>query len=160
MAKHSKQFGRMGAIAAICVLASWNSPALAQDESSLMIEPPEAAMPMPADAEPMPLAEPAAPPAIQLVTPRIAYRTHLGARRMLRRNAPVNVSVVAEHPDPCVNCAVEVPLCITCCCTGEPVMTSHCGLLGRGVVEYCWSCGFSATVVFRARGDVVVHYRG
>ena len=160
MTKHWQRLGQLAAIVAGCGLAAASMTALAQEESSVVVEPPQAVMPAPADAELMPGAVPAAPPASQLATPHIAYRTHLGARRMLRRNAPINVSVVAEHPDPCIDCAVEVPLCIPCCCTGEPVVTSHRGLLGRGVVEYCWSCGFRAEVVFRNRGDMVVHYRG
>jgi hypothetical protein len=79
---------------------------------------------------------------------------------MLRCQAQVAMTMVADNPADCVACPVEVPLCIPCCCTDAPTVTSRCGLLGRGIVEYCWSCGFTATVVFRASGDVVVHYRG
>ncbi len=41
-----------------------------------------------------------------------------------------------------------------------PCVTSECGLLGRGKVEYCWENGFSATVVFKGCGEIAVHYRG
>jgi hypothetical protein len=37
-------------------------------------------------------------------------------------------------------------------------MTSYCGLLGRGVVVYCYECGLEIEVKFRLRGDVEVEY--
>lgn len=90
--------------------------------------------------------------------PCIGYRTHLSARRMLRCTGEKPVVVMAKNPIDC--CDYEVPLCIPCCCEGTPCVTSDCGILGRAKVEYCWDCGFSATVVFRARGDIMVNYRG
>jgi hypothetical protein len=146
------RIGRLVAAAAVCLLANWNLPAVGAEESSMLVDEQVDVMPMPAyEAE----------PAMAVTTAcDISYRTHRSARRMLRCQAAVPFNVIAEHPDPCACCAVEVPLCIPCCCTGAPAVTSDCGILGRGKVEYCWPCGFSATVVFRARGDVVVHYRG
>jgi hypothetical protein len=67
--------------------------------------------------------------------------------------------MVTKNPADC--CLYEIPLCVPACCEGEPTVTSGCGLLGRGVVEYCWPCGFSATVKFRhVLGDVKVDYDG
>jgi hypothetical protein len=39
-------------------------------------------------------------------------------------------------------------------------MHSYCGLGGRGVVEYCWPCGFEVKVRFRNIGDIRVDYEG
>jgi hypothetical protein len=150
----------MGAIVAGCVLASWNLLATAQQDASVLVEQPEATMPAPPETAPAVEAAPAESPAVCCPAPCINYRTHLRARRMLRCQAQVQVAMLADNPADCVNCPVVVPLCIPACCTGEPVVTSHCGLLGRGIVEYCWPCGFSAEVAFRARGDIMVHYRG
>lgn len=92
--------------------------------------------------------------------PRIDYRTHRSARKMLRCQGDMQTVVVAENPADCCACPVEVPMCIPACCTGLPSWTSDRGLLGRGIVEYCWPCGFSAKVVFKHNGDIKVRYRG
>jgi hypothetical protein len=113
--------------------------------------------PMPAPAGPQPLALPARDPNIR-PTPPIDYDTHHSARRMYR-SGQIQMAVVTQ--DPADGCCYEIPLCIPACCTGEPTVSSGHGLLGRGIVEYCWPCGFKAKVKFRhVLGDVKVEYEG
>ena len=58
-------------------------------------------------------------------------------------------------------CYYEIPLCVPGCCVGEPTVSGGRGIFGRGIVEYCWSCGFRAEVKFRhILGDVKVEYEG
>ena len=174
--------GRLALLVACGALVAWAGQAVAQDESSVMVAPTPApaeateapAMPAPATTTPAPAAEsapttapapaattepvPAAEPA-DLLTPCIDYRTHHSAKKLLRCNPQVKVVMVAQNPADC--CLYEVPLCIPCCCEGEPCVTSECGILGRGIVTYTWPCcGFEAKVVIKDCGDVTVHYRG
>jgi hypothetical protein len=113
--------------------------------------------PMPAPAEapaPTPLVrDPNVHPA-----PPIVYDTDHDARKMYRSG---QVQLVMVTQDPSDGCCYEIPLCIPACCVGEPRISGGRGLLGRGVVEYCWSCGFKAKVKFRhVLGDVKVEYEG
>lgn len=88
--------------------------------------------------------------------PPIKYHAGRRARRMLRCQEQVELVMVTKNPADC--CLYEIPLCLPACCEGQPLMRERRGLFGRGVVEYCWSCGFTATVKFRLRGDVKVDY--
>jgi hypothetical protein len=112
--------------------------------------------------EPMP-----APEAVEVSevevrpTPPIVYDTDRDARRMYRSSGEVELVMVTQNPAD--GCFYEIPLCIPACCVGEPTVNSGRGLLGRGVVEYCWpSCGFRAIVKFRqiVHCDVKVEYEG
>jgi hypothetical protein len=97
--------------------------------------------------------------AIVRPTPHITTDTDRGARRMYRESGEVELVMVVKNPAD--GCLYEIPLCVPACCTGEPVMNEWRGLFGRGVVEYCWDCGFRATVKFRhILGDVKVEYDG
>jgi hypothetical protein len=89
--------------------------------------------------------------------PRIVYDTDRDARRMYGSGS-VNLIMVTQNPAD--HCLYEIPLCIPACVTGEPRVSSYCGLFGRGVVEYCWPNGFEAKVKFRNIGDVRVDYEG
>jgi hypothetical protein len=92
-------------------------------------------------------------------TPPIEYDTDGDARRMYRRTGEVHLVMVAQNPAD--GCFYEIPLCVPACCTGEPLISSGQGIFGRGVVEYCWACGFRAEVKFRhVLGDVKVEYEG
>jgi hypothetical protein len=94
-------------------------------------------------------------------TPPIVYDTDRDARRMYRSSGEVELVMVTQNPAD--GCFYEIPLCIPACCVGEPTVSSGRGLLGRGVVEYCWpSCGFRAIVKFRqiVHCDVKVEYEG
>jgi hypothetical protein len=164
------------AIVAICCAVSYANRSGAAEEKSMVVQPPAnapapvAEMPGPVAPAPVPAQQgpaadasaPAAAPASAAeccVTPCIEYRTHLSARRMLRCTSQIQVTMAVDNPADCKCCKIEVPMCIPCCCTGEPTVCSDCGILGRGIVEYCWPCGFKAKVVFRPTlGDVVVHY--
>jgi hypothetical protein len=78
---------------------------------------------------------------------------------MYRSSGEVHLMMMVKNPAD--GCVYEIPLCIPACCTGEPTMEEWCGLFGRGVVEYCWECGFTAKVIFRhVIGDVKVEYDG
>ena len=85
------------------------------------------------------------------------HRIGLSARRAYRCQSSVPVTMCVKNPADCCHYAVE--FCLPCCCVGEARLCSaECGLLGRGVVTYQWDCGLCAKVIFRARGDVVIHY--
>jgi hypothetical protein len=67
--------------------------------------------------------------------------------------------MIAQNPAD--GCYYEIQMCIPACCVGEPKVSGGRGLLGRGVVEFCWECGFRAEVKFRRiLGDVKVEYEG
>jgi hypothetical protein len=91
-------------------------------------------------------------------TPHVVYDTDSDARRMYACYGSVDMIMVTQNPAD--KCFYEIPLCIPACCVGEPTMSSKCGLFGRGVVTYCWPCGFEAIVKFRNIGDVRVDYEG
>ena len=121
-----------------------------------------------ADGEPMPMPAPAGQPSpapAPLVrdpnihpAPPIVYDTDHDARKMYRSG---QIQLVVVTQDPSDGCLYEIPLCIPACCTGEPRIKGGRSLLGRGVVEYCWACGFKAKVKFRhVLGDVKVEYEG
>jgi hypothetical protein len=88
----------------------------------------------------------------------IKYDTDRSARRMYACSGSFNVIMVACNP--ANGCLYEIPLCIPGCCAGEPTVSNRRGLFGRGIVEYCWPCGFSAEVKFRNIGDIKVDYDG
>jgi hypothetical protein len=91
--------------------------------------------------------------------PPIEYDTDGDARGMYRKSGEVNLVMITQNPAD--GCYYEIPLCIPACCTDEPRISGGRGILGRGVVEYCWECGFRAEVKFRHRlGDVKVEYEG
>jgi hypothetical protein len=159
MRSNWKAIGVIAAIA-ICSAAGYATRTGAAEEKSMVVPPPANAPTQPAMEMPMPTMSPAAAATDECCeAPCIKYWTHLGARLMLRCNSEIQVTMSVDNPADCKSCKIEVPMCIPCCCTGEPTVTSDCGLLGRGIVEYCWPCGFRATVVFRPTlGDVMVHY--
>jgi hypothetical protein len=111
--------------------------------------------------EPMPAPEPGLiveSPEVRPVPP-IEYDSDGDARDMYRESGEVKILMVTQNPAD--GCYYEIPLCIPGCCVGEPRMSGGRGLLGRGVVEYFWECGFRAEVKFRhILGDVKVEYEG
>ncbi len=157
-------------IAAACGLAICMSYAAAQEQSVLVppqVTPPTPLPAMPSPAQPQlnetmpPQNTPAVVVSEPVVHPAPPIVTHasLSARRMYRCHE--EVSLVMATMDPVTCCVYEIPLCVPACCTGAPTISSRNGLLGRGVVEYCWPCGFSAKVKFRhVLGDVKVEYDG
>ena len=118
--------------------------------------PPPAAQPLVAEED---IPAPDATDAMVRPTPPISTDTDRDARRMYRDSGEVELVMVVKNPAD--GCLYEIPLCVPACCTGEPTMEEWRGLFGRGVVEYCWECGFTATVKFRhILGDVKVEYDG
>jgi hypothetical protein len=92
-------------------------------------------------------------------TPPIEYDTDGDARDMYRATGEIELVMVTQNPAD--GCYYEIPMCIPGCCEGEPRVSSGRGIFGRGVVEYCWECGFRAEVRFRhILGDVKVDYEG
>lgn len=90
--------------------------------------------------------------------PNIHHKYRLTARRALRCQGSVKVCMHVVNPA-CCGCPVEIPMCIPCCCTEPPKVSSDCGLFGRGIVCFDWPCcGYSARVVFRHTGDIKVVY--
>jgi hypothetical protein len=117
-----------------------------------------------AQAEPMPAPEGQSVDAPSIRDPNvrpappIEYDTDKDARKMYRTG---QVQLVMVTQDPSDGCLYEIPMCIPACCTGEPKISRGRGIFGRGVVEYCWACGFKAEVKFRhLLGDVKVEYEG
>ena len=84
---------------------------------------------------------------------------HVGARRFARcHRGMMHAKLEVTNPADCDGCYYWVSAKVPACCEGEPSRSGRVGILGRGVVEYRWSCGWTVKVVFRSRGDVVVHY--
>jgi hypothetical protein len=114
--------------------------------------------------EPMPAPQPEvivdAPEYEVRPAPHVKYDTDRDARRMYRATGEVQLTMIVCNPAD--GCYYEIPVCIPGCCAGEePRMDGGRGLLGRGVVEYCWESGFRAIVKFRpVLGDVKVEYEG
>ncbi|TWT88306.1 hypothetical protein Mal64_17850 [Pseudobythopirellula maris] len=105
---------------------------------------------------------PMAAPAIECCPIRVAdYRTHRSAKRLYRCQESVDLTLCVDNPADCCRQYFAVPVCVPCCCVGEPrVCDTRVGLLGRGYVTYAWDCGFTATVAFRPlHQDVIVSYR-
>jgi hypothetical protein len=121
------------------------------------------------DAEPLPaptpnvtvpaVPAPVAPDSVPCAGPCIEYRHHGRPICCCDCNAPAEIKTVLMVKDPnCCDCCVAVPICLPGCCTDEPCVCSRCGILGRGIVRYDYTCGVRVTVTFRARGDIVVTY--
>jgi hypothetical protein len=92
-------------------------------------------------------------------TPPIEYDTDGDARDMYRENGSIDLVMVTKNPAD--GCLYEIPLCVPACCVDEPRVNAERGIFGRGIVEYCWRCGFKAEVKFRhILGDVKVEYEG
>jgi hypothetical protein len=165
----SRTFSYFAAVAFSCWILGWGNPSAAQQESSLLVEPtwPAAEQPMlvpaaPTAPQPLPAVGPheelAPPQGAVTVHPvaRIDYDVTRRARRLFGGSPFVELSMVTQNPAD--GCLYEIPLCLPACCTGEPKVTSYCGLMGRGVVVYCYECGLEIEVKFRLRGDVEVEY--
>ena len=122
----------------------------------------ELPLPAPPQASPIVPGEAMPAPALEGVrvqpTPPIEYDTDHDARKMYRTG---KIDLIMLTIDPATDCAYEIPMCIPACCVGDPKVSGGRGILGRGVVEYCWPCGFRAIVKFRhILGDVKVEYEG
>jgi hypothetical protein len=165
----SRIFSLCAAIAIACWALGWGNPSTAQQGSSLLVEPagpaaeqPELVPAMPTMPQPQlaagPQEEMAPPQGAVTVHPvaRIDYDVTHRARRLFGGSPFVELSMVTQNPAD--GCFYEIPLCLPACCTGEPKVTSYCGLMGRGVVVYCYECGLEIEVKFRLRGDVEVEY--
>jgi hypothetical protein len=84
-------------------------------------------------------------------TPCISYR-----ERHCRKCCCVDTAhAVLKVADPCCCCYLEVPVCVPVC-NEAPCVTSRCGLFGRGIVSYTWSCGYRIDMVITKHGDVRV----
>jgi hypothetical protein len=109
---------------------------------------------------PVPQAEAAAADAIDachIFTPLVHYRSSWFCPPCCVAYEPVEVTLLVKDPASC-DCYAEIPVCIPSCCVDEATICNRAGILGRRWVDYEWQCGFKISVLFRARGDVVVHY--
>ena len=109
--------------------------------------------PLAAPVEPTPLAT-AAPTLIPVAD--VKYKLRPSARRMLEQHGTIDFVLAVDNPQDASDCLYEVPVFVPGCCQGDPLVQPRSGLLGRGVVEYCWPNGYQVAVIFRLRGDVVV----
>ncbi len=118
-------------------------------------------------AEPLPApvpsvvvpSQPALAPAPATKCVCIEYRHHGRPICCCDCNAPAEIKTVLVVKDPrdCC-CQVEVPVCLPGCCTDLECVAAHCRILGRATVRYDFACGVRVTILFRARGDIVVTY--
>jgi hypothetical protein len=98
-------------------------------------------------------------PSNAIKPPRIKYDTDSDARHMYACFGTTNVIMITQNPAD--NCYYEIPLCLPGCVAGEPSVNAYCGIMGRGVVRYCYPGGFEVIVKFRELiGDVRVDYEG
>jgi hypothetical protein len=150
---------------ALAGLIATSGVSIAQDGPSGYVESPESpellpAMPMPLiTSESVSYEEMSAPGATEIKAQpvaRIDYDVTRKARKKFAGSSFVELMMITQNPAD--GCFYEIPLCLPACCTGEPTFDSRCGLLGRGVVTYCYECGLEVTVKFRLRGDVEVRY--
>ena len=158
-----KHAGRFAALALCGLLLCGITRAFAQDQS--MVVEPQAAPPLVEPALPVPgpavesesIPVPTVTGPVVHPAPPVAYHAGPRARRMMACHAEVNLVMVTKNPANC--CLYEIPLCVPACCEGQPAVREGRGIFGRGVVEYCWPCGFTATVKFRpVHRDVKVNY--
>jgi len=84
----------------------------------------------------------------------ISYRHH----HPLREPCGPRHEVTLLVKDPCTCCLIQVPVCIPCCCKGEPTVCCRKGVLHRDVTEFDWCCGYTVRVVIDKHGCVTVHY--
>jgi len=158
--------GRMTVFATCCCVSAITTHAIAREDASLLMEQPAAAaseQPILAPPQNGSVVESIPAPRVAVaevhLAPPIDYHASRSARRMYRCHEQVELVMITKNPAD--GCLYEIPLCMPACCVGEPTIAERRGLAGRGVVEYCWDCGFTATVKFRhRRGDVKVAYDG
>lgn len=167
------QLNLLVAVAASGWIVGWGNPSSAQQESSVLVEQPAdqpelipAVPTMPVPVQKPFLVPDGAAPQEELASPssavtvhpvaRIDYDVTHRARKRFGGSPFVQLSMVTQNPAD--GCLYEIPMCLPACCTGEPKVTSYCGLFGRGVVKYCYECGLEVEVKFRLRGDVEVEY--
>jgi hypothetical protein len=90
----------------------------------------------------------------------IRYHNHPLLRKRCCACHPAIQTILAVQDPRHGCCGIEIPVCISACCTGAPQVSSRVGLLGCGYVTYRWCCGFTIKIIFRARGDILVHTYG
>jgi hypothetical protein len=164
MSYNLRHIGQIIVLTACCCAGALPSPARAQEDTSLLINqsaPQALDLPAPQPQREQQVEEVMPAPAISegaaYLTPPINYHTSRSARRMLRGEETIELLMVTRNPAD--GCLYEIPLCLPPCCVDEPTVEERRGLRGRGVVEYCWECGYTATVKFRHRlDDVKVEY--
>ena len=93
------------------------------------------------------------------VVPCIRYVQHHPHRKTCCDCGP-SYQTVLTVIDPKTCCPIDVPVCLPSCCTGQPVCSGRNGLLGRGITNYSWCCGYRVRIVVGHHGDVTVHYYG
>jgi hypothetical protein len=91
--------------------------------------------------------------------PCIDYR-YRGCQDVCCNKCAPKIEMVLQVTDPCTGCLTDVPVCLPGCCEGAPRVCNDRGFLGRDVMWYDWSCGFSVRVTFKKTGDLIVTYFG
>lgn len=90
----------------------------------------------------------------------VKYKYHGKARRAAKSCCPAPTQeVVLLVKDPCRCCYVEVPVCLPCCCDGEPEVCGRARPILKGsVTTFEWCCGYRVKVVMNRCGDLAVNY--
>ena len=102
-----------------------------------------------------------APNYLALVAPP-KYRVRVKHHRTLRKTccgSCVARTVILDVQGP-NHRAVAFPVPIPGCCAGDPVVAKDRDILGRFSYTYRWPSDYKIDVVFRVRGDIVVHTWG
>ena len=132
--------------------ALWLNRLVANAASDCGAPAPSCAAPAPACAAPAPAC----------CEPTITYN-HIFVHRVCCCGCKPPIETVLCVKDPSACCTappVAIPVCLPACCTGQPMISGHVGLCGRGVVRYDYCCGLSIKIVFRNCGDITVTYIG
>jgi hypothetical protein len=160
------RFSVLAAVLGCSSLMIGGSASVAQVGPTLVIEPADAPELLPPGSsapfmvgEPVSYEEIAPPMATEvkaIPVAKIDVDVTRRARKLFGGSPMVELTMVTQNPAD--GCFYEIPFCLPACCTGEPKVESKCGLMGRGVVKYCYECGLEVEVKFRLRGDVEVEY--
>ncbi len=106
----------------------------------------------------LPVAHPAAAePATAYKKYCTVYKNHPHYRTC--RLSCTTQQVMMEVKDPC-GCPVLVSICLPSCCEDAPVVCTGRDILHRFSYTYEWRSGYKVDIVFRRRGDIVVHSWG
>ena len=89
---------------------------------------------------------------------RLRYKHHHTIRRTCCGCCPPQ-KILLDVLDPCCK-PVAIPVPVPGCCQGDPHVSTGRDILGRFSYTYRWRSGYKVDVVFRPRGDVVVHTWG
>ena len=135
-----------------CLLLATSVPATGLRGESKQQE----ALPSPSDIIVTPPPAQYADPVVAVPVKYAKYKINYWNHAFLGRTCCKLQDVVLEVKGPC-HCMVQVPVCVPGCCTDVPHISTGRDIFGRFSYTYQWRSGYKVDVVFRPRGDVMVH---